>query len=209
MAVKIWDSVAGAFTDAATPQAWDSSLQAYGGSTGLAYDAGAGAWEERWSPAPAELYVFKSGEGLRMGEFSTPNTNSGNGSQTAYINGTEIYNNVYGTNTNGNYQWFSITIPEGAMPREYKRLKIQCEWSRTGTFSRVEFGVSAGGSTVYSDKRYGYANTASPTSGDEIFTIGLDGIDLSGVVVVSDGGYGTAYCSITEHVHNIWFTDEA
>ena len=48
MAVKIYDSSAGAFKDAPTPQIYDASTQAYKDSTGLVYDTSKGAWDERW-----------------------------------------------------------------------------------------------------------------------------------------------------------------
>lgn len=48
MAVKIYDSSAGAFKDAPTPQIYDASSQAYRDSTGLVYDTSKGAWDERW-----------------------------------------------------------------------------------------------------------------------------------------------------------------
>lgn len=49
MAVKIYDSIVGAFKDTPTPQIYDASSQAYKDSTGLAYDTRKGAWDERWS----------------------------------------------------------------------------------------------------------------------------------------------------------------
>lgn len=58
MAAMIWDPALGAWQEAEAPQAWDSSLQAYGGSTGLVYDAGAGAWAERWG---SKKYLYKDG----------------------------------------------------------------------------------------------------------------------------------------------------
>ncbi len=48
MAVKIYDSSAGAFKDAPTPQIYDVSTQAYKDSTGLVYDQSKEAWDERW-----------------------------------------------------------------------------------------------------------------------------------------------------------------
>ena len=69
MAVKIYDSSAGAFKDAPTPQIYDASAQAYKESTGLVYDASKGAWEERWgdivSPQNGILYNV----GKNVGKF--------------------------------------------------------------------------------------------------------------------------------------------
>lgn len=59
MAVKIYDSSAGAFKDAPTPQIYDASLQAYKDSTGLVYDTSKGAWDERWGSA--KIVPFATG----------------------------------------------------------------------------------------------------------------------------------------------------
>ena len=56
MAVKIYDSSAGAFKDAQTPQIYDVSTQAYKESTGLVYDTSKGAWDERWGSDRVWLY---------------------------------------------------------------------------------------------------------------------------------------------------------
>lgn len=60
MAVKIYDSSAGAFKDAPTPQIYDASVQAYKDSTGLVYDTSKGAWDERWS-ADMEGVLYNKG----------------------------------------------------------------------------------------------------------------------------------------------------
>ena len=64
MAVKIYDSSAGAFKDAATPQIYDASTQAYKDSTGLVYDTSKGAWNERWGDNKV-LWLYKDGDECR------------------------------------------------------------------------------------------------------------------------------------------------
>lgn len=61
MAVKIYDSSAGAFKDAPTPQIYDASAQAYKDSTGLVYDTSKGAWDERWGDNKV-LYLYNQGD---------------------------------------------------------------------------------------------------------------------------------------------------
>ncbi len=58
MAVKIYDNESQAFKDAETPLVHDGNLQAWKESTGLAWDDGAQAWEERWRP---RVYLYNRG----------------------------------------------------------------------------------------------------------------------------------------------------
>lgn len=55
MAVQIYDSSAGAFKDAQTPQIYDASTQTYKDSVGLVYDSSNSAWDERWGEERYDL----------------------------------------------------------------------------------------------------------------------------------------------------------
>ncbi len=59
MAVKIWDDALRAFKDAGTPLVYDENLRAWKESTGLVWNDGAQAWEERWSP---KLWLYDRGK---------------------------------------------------------------------------------------------------------------------------------------------------
>lgn len=60
MAVKIYDSIVGAFKDAPTPQIYNAGAQAYNDSTGLVYDENKGAWYKLWS-ADMEGVLYNKG----------------------------------------------------------------------------------------------------------------------------------------------------
>lgn len=62
MSVKIWDSASQAFVEPQNvPRRYDAESGAFVDTTGKAYDVGAAAWAEKWSPNKP-LYLYNEGD---------------------------------------------------------------------------------------------------------------------------------------------------
>lgn len=174
MAAMIWDPALGAWQEAATPQAWDSSLQAYGDSTGLAWNPDKGAWEERWG-IEKRLYLYKQGDkctSVTGGwlNFAGPNASL---SMSWGISAATVRNNGFGGSRNEYYAGIVTASPIDLTPYKYAGMSVVAAVkSGSGNYKSVAWLQTADGT--------GY------------------GANISAGVVINDGCVGDIRADISE-----------
>lgn len=114
MAAKIWDGAQGAFVDAPTPQIYSSSMDVYKDSTGLIWDAQAGARKDVWG----KTYLYNQGDECTAitGGWSSVGTSS-NTVITKYDNYIEHYS---GKLSGGTTYWcnYLMTVKKIAFTKD-------------------------------------------------------------------------------------------
>ena len=195
MAVKIYDSSAGAFKDAPTPQIYDASTQAYKESTGLVYDTSKGAWDERWGSD--RLWLYEAGNEYAM---------ITGGWEEGYVypsRGTIIKNSDnISMNASSRTAVYLETIKKINLST-YKTLKIVGYFSSTGSKAGLHVAIANQSKRPLGECTRILSNAYTGQTVSEI-TIDITNYDSTAYIVLGLGTSTTQYSSVTMKISKIW-----